>query len=152
MRCQYCGFENADTNSDCERCKAPLPSTGASSANTVSPQPTYGTTPPPPPQQYYQQGPTGPMSPSPSMSNSVPNYLPWAIAVTLCCCPIGGIVSIIYSSQATSKQAAGDYIGAQQAANTAKTWLIVGAILGFVTQALYIVIFGLSALSGMGNF
>lgn len=83
----------------------------------------------------------------------VPNYLVWSIMVTLCCCLPGGIVSIVYATQANSKASAGDLAGALEAAGKAKTWLIIGAIAGAVVSIIYIVFMmaagGLSALSGM---
>src|SRR5258707_14915750 len=65
----------------------------------------------------------------------VPNYLVPGILVTLFCCLIGGIVTIVYAAQANTKAAAGDYEGAMQAANTAKTWMWVSIILGGITTA-----------------
>ena len=76
------------------------------------------------------------------------NYLPWSIAVTLCCCVIGGVVGIVYSVQANSKWEAGDYQGSIQAANTARTWLIASAIIGAVGGILW---FGLSLFGAVAS-
>lgn len=58
----------------------------------------------------------------------VPNYLPWAIAVTLCCCVLGGIFAIVYSVKANRAAAAGDMAEARKAADTARLWLIISAV------------------------
>ena len=59
----------------------------------------------------------------------VPNYLVWAILITiasLClCCIVGtipGIVAIVFASQVNSKLSAGDRAGAEQASKNAKLW------------------------------
>jgi hypothetical protein len=75
----------------------------------------------------------------------VPNYLVPAILVTLFCCLLGGIVSIVYAAQANSKAAAGDYEGAIQAANQAKTWLWVSFVIGLVATLIQI-----AAIAGGG--
>src|SRR5688500_6112558 len=69
---------------------------------------------PPEPQQSY-----GP----------VPNYLVWAILITiasLCvCCIVGtipGVVAIVFATQVNSKLSAGDRAGAEQASRNAKLW------------------------------
>ena len=51
-----------------------------------------------------------------------PNYLVFAILVTIFCCQILGIVSIIYAATVNSKWAAGDYQGALNASKNAKLW------------------------------
>jgi hypothetical protein len=68
----------------------------------------------------------------------VPNYLVPGILVTLFCCLIGGIITIVYAAQANTKAAAGDYQGAMQAANTAKTWMWVSIILGGIVTVAYV--------------
>lgn len=67
-----------------------------------------------------------------------PNYLPWAIAVTLCCCLVGGIVAIIYSSKVNSDWAIGNYQSAIDNSNKAKNWCIWSAIIGVITNGGYI--------------
>lgn len=63
----------------------------------------------------------------------VPNYLVHSIIATLCCCMPFGIVALVYSAQVNSKLAAGDVAGAQAASASAKTWVIVSFVAGFVT-------------------
>ncbi|MBU8977664.1 MULTISPECIES: CD225/dispanin family protein [unclassified Lysobacter] len=70
-----------------------------------------------------------PVPPSPSLAPRVPNYLIWAILITIAsvlfCCIIGtipGIVAIVFAAQVNSKLAAGDEAGAWVASGRAKLW------------------------------
>ncbi len=107
-------------------------------------QPQYG------PQQYGQQpryyGPQqyGPPQYGPQNGNyrgNMPqkpeNYMWLAIATTILCCLPLGIVSIIFASKSTSCWERGDYNGAKQNANLAKTWGIASAITVAVGLILY---------------
>jgi len=73
------------------------------------------------------------------------NHLVPAILTTLFCCLPFGIVSIVKSSQVNSKWAAGDYQGAMQASEEAKTWwkraLIAGIIWAVLLVIIYVVFF-----------
>lgn len=74
-----------------------------------------------------------------------PNYLVFAILVTIFCCQIFGIVSIVFAAQVNSKWNAGDYQGALNASKNAKLWAWIG-----VASALAIVIItGLLSLFGV---
>lgn len=68
------------------------------------------------------------------------NYLVWAILCTLFCCLPLGIVSIVYSSKVDNLYYAGDYVGAQNAADNAKKWAKWGAIICAIISALYILL------------
>lgn len=73
----------------------------------------------------------------------------WSVIVTIlslfCCCylPVSvafGIVAIVKSSQANSKKAMGDYLGALRESNAAKTWIYwavgldaAGLVVGVIT-------------------
>ena len=65
----------------------------------------------------------------------VPNYIVQSILVTLCCCLPFGIVALVYSAQVSSKLNAGDVAGAQASSRSARTWVIVALIAGFVSAA-----------------
>ena len=56
------------------------------------------------------------------------NYLVWAILSTLLCCLPLGIVSIVKSSEVSSKWAMGDVAGAQKSSEDAKRWAIISAL------------------------
>ena len=62
------------------------------------------------------------------------------IAITLCCCLIGGIFAIVYTTRANAKGAAGDIAGATADAATAKSWktwsMIIGVVLGTIQMIL----------------
>lgn len=70
-------------------------------------------------------------------TQAIPNLLPWAIAATILCCVPGGIVSIIYAAKANSAKEQGRFAEAQVAAGTAKTWLIVSAVVGVVFSVIW---------------
>ncbi|TDC98707.1 CD225/dispanin family protein [Nonomuraea deserti] len=83
--------------------------------------------------------------------NPPDNQLVPAILTTLFCCLPLGIVALVKSSQVNSKWQVGDYQGAMQAAEEAKTWwkrsLIFGAIGIVIGIIAYIVIFFILAAS-----
>lgn len=83
---------------------------------------------------------------TPMAQPKVESYLVFAILVTLFCFLPTGIVAIVYSSQVSSKLAAGDYAGAVEASNKAKTWVIVSAAVG-VVWVILIAIFAIGAAS-----
>lgn len=88
--------------------------------------------------------PTGP-----HYSNEfVPNNLVWAILTTLFCCLPLGIVSIVYATQVDGLRAAGDIAGARAAADKARFWAIISAVLVPVAVVLWFVLFGGLAVLG----
>src|SRR6185312_6304875 len=81
------------------------------------------------------------------------NHLVWAILTTIFCCLPAGIVSIVYSSKVSGLWMQGQYAEAQAAANNAKRWAIISAIItgviygaGFLVW-LVLVVVGLSTYS-----
>jgi hypothetical protein len=79
----------------------------------------------------------GMAAPYPMTSTAqVPNYLVWAILVTLLCFLPTGIVAIVYASQVGTKLATGDVTGARESSNKAKMWSIISAVIGIVIGAL----------------
>lgn len=96
---------------------------------------------------YEQQQHFGAMPPRPN------NYLVWCIIVTILCCLAGGIVSLVYSSKVNSLYDQGDYEGSLKASDTTRTWLIVSAVVGLVSNGAYIAFILFSAFGEMmGNF
>ncbi|MEV5496345.1 CD225/dispanin family protein [Nonomuraea fuscirosea] len=86
--------------------------------------------------------------------NPPDNHLVPAILTTLFCCLPLGVVSIVKSSQVNQKWQIGDFAGAQQASEEAKTWwkrsLIIGAVgygLLIIAYVLFFVIFAASMSS-----
>ncbi|MBN2183130.1 MAG: CD225/dispanin family protein [Sedimentisphaerales bacterium] len=67
----------------------------------------------------------------------VPNYLVHAILATIFCCVPFGIVSIVYAAQVNGKLAAGDYDGAVDSSNKAKTWFWVSFGIGLAVSIMW---------------
>ncbi|ORA16058.1 CD225/dispanin family protein [Mycobacterium arosiense] len=103
-------------------------------------QPTPGYPPPPawpaqPPAGWPAPQPGWPGQPEPD------NYLVWAILCTVLCCLPLGIVSIVYSTKVSGLWAQGRYAEAQEAANNAKKWAIISAIVGVVAAVIFVLIY-----------
>ncbi|MFI6497619.1 CD225/dispanin family protein [Nonomuraea typhae] len=76
--------------------------------------------------------------------NPPDNHLVWAILTTIFCCLPLGIVSIVKSTQVNSKWQVGDYQGAIQASEEAKTWwkrALIGGIIYYVLLGIGMVIY-----------
>lgn len=86
---------------------------------------------------YGQQPPGGGYGGPPG--NPPDNQLVAAILTTLFCCLPLGIVAIVKSSQVNQKWQIGDFAGAQQAAEEAKTWWKRSLIFGAIWIALIII-------------
>lgn len=99
-----------------------------------TPPPAEGSGLPPPPPMPGQ----GVSARYPTTPGQVPNYLVWAILVTLFCFLPTGIVAIVFASQVNTKLAAGDIAGAIEASNKAKMWTIVSAVVGVVVAVIVI--------------
>ncbi|MGN9839400.1 CD225/dispanin family protein [Nonomuraea sp. H19] len=107
---------------------------------------------------YGQQPPSGGgYGPPPGGGYGAPgqqppdNHLVAAILTTLFCCLPFGIVSIVKSSQVNQKWQIGDFQGAMQASEEAKTWwkrsLIFGGIMWGLIVIAYVLIFVIFAAS-----
>jgi hypothetical protein len=73
--------------------------------------------------------PPYPSEPQATANANIPNYLVWAIIITVVafclCCVVGaipGVVAIVFATQVNSKLAQGDIAGAQRASANAKLW------------------------------
>ncbi len=86
---------------------------------------------------------------STSHGEYVPNHLVWSILATLFCCLPLGIVSIVYAAQVDGKRAAGDIAGARRAADSARLWAILSAVIGPILILIWI--FFIGGLSVLGN-
>jgi hypothetical protein len=79
------------------------------------------------------------------------NYLVWAILCTVLCCLPLGIVSIVYSSRVSGLWVQGRYAEAQTAADNAKKWAIIGAIVGaavyLIIGIVYVIVFAVAISS-----
>lgn len=78
--------------------------------------------------------------PGDTAAPNVPNYLVFAILVTIFCCIPFGIVAIVFAAQVNSKLAAGDVAGAEEASRKAKTWCYVSLFVGIAWIVLVVVL------------
>jgi len=116
MNCQHCGAAINPGNQFCANCGAA----------------TTPAAPGPAPLQYASR-PQG-------YSADVPNYLAQAILCTIFCCLPFGIVAIVFAAQVNSKLSVGDYQGAANASNSAKTWCWAAFLCGFIPMVLWILL------------
>jgi len=75
------------------------------------------------------------------LQNRPNNYLVLSILSTIFCCWPLGIPAIVYASKVNTKFAEGDYTGAQEASNKAKSWTIwsvVGAVIVWIIYVAFI--------------
>lgn len=83
-----------------------------------------------------------------------PNYLVFAILVTLFCGKIFGIVAIVFAAQVNSKWNAGDYEGALNASKNAKLWSWISFAAGIAIAIILWLLAMLGVIAGLsfGNF
>lgn len=62
------------------------------------------------------------------------------VCLILCCLPLG-VVSLIFALQVDGKWNQGDYQGAQDSAQKAKTWALVGIIGGAVINIALVIVY-----------
>ena len=92
------------------------------------------------------------MQPKPDYAPPKPNnHLVWAILTTIFCCLPFGIPAIVYASKVDGQYATGDYQGAEDSAKKAKTWSLVGTIVGGICIALYFVIIVVGLMASPGD-
>ncbi|OBF60041.1 hypothetical protein A5787_20680 [Mycobacterium sp. 852002-50816_SCH5313054-b] len=96
------------------------------------PQPSWQGQPPPP--GYPAPQPGWPPQREPD------NYLVWGILVTVLCCLPFGIVSIVYSTKVSGLWVQGRYAEAQTAADNAKKWAIIGAVVGVAAYVIGVIL------------
>jgi hypothetical protein len=76
--------------------------------------------------------PTSPHGVSAAQQRWTPMSLTTPILTTLCCCLVGGVVSIVYAANANAKGAAGDITGAKRDAAISQRWILVSVVLGIL--------------------
>ena len=117
MICPKCGQQQADSADFCTSCGQPLKGRAA------------------------QPGVSG------SPSKQIPNYLVQAILVTIFCCLPFGIPAIVFAAQVNGKIAAGDYAGAVESSNKAKTWCWISFGVGLAAGIIYMLILIIGGLN-----
>jgi hypothetical protein len=94
--------------------------------------------------------PSGAVPPPQVMPSTRPsNYLTPAILTTICCCPIFGIIAIVYAAQVNGKFDRGDYAGAEASAKKARMWVWISIISTIVVSALSVMMRSLGSLGGV---
>ena len=129
--CSNCGTSLSPQASFCPQC-------GTEARRAQAP----GRPPPQPAPQPAEPPPQQAPRPSAAFTpvTHVPNYLVQAILVTIFCCLPFGIVSIVFAAQVNGKLGAGDYAGAVESSNKAKTWAWVSFWVGLGITVLWILI------------
>ena len=79
------------------------------------------------------------------------NYLALAIFTTVCCCLPAGIYAIIRAMKVNEFYLMKQYEEAILAANDAQKWSIIGIVVGAIGSVLYLVFYGLAAMSAMSG-
>jgi predicted secreted protein len=79
------------------------------------------------------------------MGSPPPNYLVWAILVTVFCCLPFGIVSIVYAAQVNGKWHSGDVAGAESSSRKARQFAMYGAVAGVVIAIIYVIVVAVAA-------
>ena len=120
--CSQCGMSNVDDAIICTQCGRDL-------------------------RAAVQTSPAGGIQPGYQAGVNVPNYLVFAILVTVLCCLPTGIAAIVYAAQVNAKLAAGDVAGAQLASKNAKMWCWISAGAGLLIGCLYALIAILGVMS-----
>jgi hypothetical protein len=99
-------------------------------------------------------------SPAPSSYGPIPNYLVWAILITigsvLFCCVncisilaiIPGIVAIVFAAQVNSKLSTGDRTGAMAASRNAKLWCWIATGIVGVSIVIFLVMLAVMGTDG----
>lgn len=92
-------------------------------------------------------------NPAENMQNNVPpkTWLVESILVTIFCCQILGIISIIYAAGVESKFYRGDIKGAENASKTAKKLVLVSASVGLFLIVLFMALGGVAIVTGLMN-
>lgn len=120
MFCRNCGAQIPDGTNFCPYC--------GSNQTAAGPEPLV----------RHQQG------------EKPATYLVLSIIVTILCCLPFGIIGIIYASKVDSCWNAGNFDEARENSRKAKTWALVGLVLGFVTYLIYILLIFLGVLDFWG--
>lgn len=86
-------------------------------------------------------------------ANQIPpkTWLVESILVTIFCCQILGIISIIYAAGVESKFYRGDIVGAENASRTAKTLVIVSVAFGVIGMIALGIMAALGVFAGIYN-
>lgn len=88
-------------------------------------------------------------SPKPMMRKP-DNHMVLAILTTICCCLPLGIVGIVKASKVNDYYYMQQYQMAQQAADDAKKYSLIGVGVGLAIEIIYIIIYGAALFATLG--
>lgn len=74
-----------------------------------------------------------------------------SIAELVLCCPIAGIIGIIFSVLANNAHKEGDYDGYSSKAKAVKLTLIIGLAVGLIAAIAIIIMYGALIATAVGN-
>lgn len=77
------------------------------------------------------------MTGAPSGGATPVSYV-FPILLTICCCLIGGVISIVYAAQANTALARGDMAAYERHKKTCNTWMIVSLVVGVLGNLLVV--------------
>ena len=80
---------------------------------------------------------------------NIPNYLIFAILVTIFCCLPFGIPAIVFAAQVNSKIASGDVDGATESSRKAKMWCWISFGAGLCVVVIWIL---LALIGGLSDY
>ena len=133
--CTKCGAQIKEGANVCEFCNTPVEGQQNNQQNTQ--QQEYQQ------QQGYQQAPFN----SPAQVNNT-GMIVWSIInLILCCLPLG-IVGLIFSINAKNQPT---YEQAQEHLKKAKTWNLVGTIVGAVVEIIAVIIYVVALGAALSN-
>ena len=141
MNCPVCNAWNQDDSRYCTACGQSLETSGQYDVSGGGDPGPYES----PYTRSQREDPQFFPPASPLPQQNIPNYLPQAILVTICCCLPAGIVSIVYAAQVNGKITRGDVEGALSSSNNARTWAWVAFGLGILAG----IISGVANLAGV---
>jgi hypothetical protein len=64
-------------------------------------------------------------------------HMVWAVLSAIFCCLPLGVVAVVYAAQVNTKWATGDWIGAAESSERAKTWAQIALVTGILAIILY---------------
>lgn len=97
---------------------------------------------------------SSPLQPPPSIGDTnylrpPKTYLVESIILTIVCCWIFGIPSIIYASRVEKKFYAGDIAGAERDSKNAKKWIVINLVICALIWVFTLGMFGLGLLTSL---
>ena len=136
--CSNCGNQVDDGAKFCPKCGKTLSGSFASQQQPMN--------------QGYQQPQYATQSNTQSQPLKPDSNMVMAILSTIFCCLPTGIYAIILANKVDGLYYSGRYVEAEEAANGAKKWSIIGGVIAIIGILLYIVFIVVAAAAGASGF